>query len=107
MRDSRISVTRESKYCLITIRPSQGRYSPSGDSSKANARRGVFRVKQNRAIMPLRAMMICAQFWGDKHEAGHQEGGLGSACANAGDDSHAGYRQRDLLLAVMTDPDRR
>src|SRR5258706_2875211 len=38
-------VTRESKCRRITIRPWHGRYSLSGDSIKANTRRGVFRVE--------------------------------------------------------------
>ena len=34
------------------------------------------------------------------HEASHQKGGLGGACANAGGDGNARHRRHYLLLAV-------
>jgi hypothetical protein len=54
---------------------------------------------------PLTLWRIMRQ--GELHEGSHQEGGLGSACADAGGDGHAGHRQFYLLLAVtMAQPEK-
>src|SRR5258707_15784142 len=54
-------VTSESKCRRITIRPWHGRYSLSGDSIKANTRRGVFRVNYGRRSRVSRATMSHAR----------------------------------------------
>jgi hypothetical protein len=97
----------------ITIRSCQGRYSPSGDSTKANTRRGVFRVKISEPSSPLRATMTHAhsldaqflgkQVQGDNDEGCHQKGSLGGARANSGGDGHARHRRRCVLCAVSDD----
>ena len=94
----------------ITIRSCQGRYSPSGDSTKANTRRGVFRVKISEPSSLLRATMTHAhsldaqflgkQVQGDSDEGCHQKGSLGGARPNSGGDSHARHRRLCVLRAV-------
>jgi hypothetical protein len=90
----------EPKCRRIAVQTWHGRYSLSGDSIKANTRRGVFRVKIiDRPACLSRSDESCPSL-GRKHEASHQKGGLGGACANAGGDGNARHRQRHLLRAV-------
>jgi hypothetical protein len=93
-------VTRESNCRRITNRLWRGRYSLSWDSSKANTRRGVFRVKLGPLFALSRNGESRPSLWGEWHEGSHQKGGLGSARANPGGDGNARHRQRRLLLAV-------
>jgi hypothetical protein len=51
-------VTRESKCRRITVRPWHGRCSLSGDSIKANTRRGVFRVNHGRRLRVIAQLLV-------------------------------------------------